>query len=74
MGVKLLETIAIGDTKAMVAQTDKFVVVAFRGTTSRSDIRTDIQARLNVARIAVNGHCVRVHAVRLSASRTMASG
>jgi predicted lipase len=59
--VKLVETIAIGDTEAMVAETDKFVVVAFRGTSSRSDIRTDIQARLNVARVAVDGRSVRVH-------------
>ncbi len=59
--VKLVETIAIGETEAMVAETDKFVVVAFRGTASRSDIRTDIQARLNVARVAVDGRPVRVH-------------
>jgi triacylglycerol lipase len=61
-GVKLLETISIGDTEAMVAETDKFVVVAFRGTSSRAHLKTDIQARLNVARIAVDGRCVRVHA------------
>jgi len=34
--VKLLETISIADTEAMVAETDKFVVVAFRGTSSRA--------------------------------------
>jgi hypothetical protein len=60
--VKLLETIAIGDTEAMVAETDKFVVVAFRGTTSRSDFRTDLQVRINVERVAVEGRPVRVHA------------
>jgi hypothetical protein len=59
--VKLVETVAIGETEAMVAETDKFVVVAFRGTASRSDIRTDLQARLNVARVAVDGRAVRVH-------------
>ncbi|HEY7086299.1 MAG TPA: lipase family protein [Hyphomicrobiaceae bacterium] len=61
-GVKLLETISIADTEAMVAETDKFVVVAFRGTSSRAHLKTDIQARLNVARVAVDGRCVRVHA------------
>jgi predicted lipase len=60
--VKLLETISIGDTEAMVAETDKFVVVAFRGTTSRNDLKTDIQARLSTARVAVTGRSVRVHA------------
>jgi pimeloyl-ACP methyl ester carboxylesterase len=60
--VKLLETISIADTEAMVAETDKFVVVAFRGTSSRAHLKTDIQARLNVARVAVDGRCVRVHA------------
>ena len=60
--VKLLETISIADTEAMVAETDKFVVVAFRGTSSRAQLMTDMQARLNVARVAVDGRCVRVHA------------
>src|SRR5262245_42135886 len=60
--VKLLENIAIADTEAMVAETDKFVVVAFRGTSSRAHLKTDMQARLNVARVAVDGRSVRVHA------------
>jgi pimeloyl-ACP methyl ester carboxylesterase len=60
--VKLLETISIGETEAMVAETDKFVVVAFRGTSSRADFLTDLHSRLNVARVAVNGRSVRVHA------------
>ena len=60
--VKLLETISIADTEAMVAETDKFVVVAFRGTSSRAQLMRDMQARLNVARVAVDGRCVRVHA------------
>lgn len=40
--VKLLETLSAGDTEALVAETDKFVVVAFRGTSSRRDIWTDL--------------------------------
>jgi hypothetical protein len=59
--VKLLETIAIDDTEAMVAETDKFIVVAFRGTTTRTDLRTDVQARLNFERIAIEGRPVKVH-------------
>lgn len=59
--VKLVETIHVGETEAMVADTDKFVAVAFRGTTSRLDVRTDIQARLNVAKVTVGGKPVPVH-------------
>lgn len=59
--VKLVETIAIGGTEAMVAETDKFLVVAFRGTASRGHLLTDLDARLNVARVEVNGRTVRVH-------------
>ena len=44
--VKLLETLAAGGTEALVADTDKFVVVAFRGSASRRDVRTDLQTRL----------------------------
>jgi triacylglycerol lipase len=71
--VKLLETISIADTEAMVAETDKFVVVAFRGTSSRAHLKTDIQARLNVARVAVDGRCVRVHAGFYAAFRKIES-
>ena len=59
--VKLLETLIVGDTEAMVAETDKFVLVAFRGTSSRSDVRTDFRIRLNTQRVAVEGRPVRVH-------------
>ena len=71
--VKLLETISIADTEAMVAETDKFVVVAFRGTSSRAQFMTDMQARLNVARVAVDGRCVRVHAGFYAAFRKIES-
>jgi hypothetical protein len=71
--VKLLETISIADTEAMVAETDKFVVVAFRGTSSRAHLKTDIQARLNVARVAVDGRSVRVHAGFYTAFRKIES-
>ena len=71
--VKLLETISIADTEAMVAETDKFVVVAFRGTSSRAQLMTDMQARLNVARVAVDGRCVRVHAGFYAAFRKIES-
>jgi hypothetical protein len=58
--VKLLETLVADETEALVADTDKFVVVAFRGTTSRRDVRTDLQSRFNVRRTNVAGREVTV--------------
>lgn len=58
--VKLLETLIADETEALVADTDKFVVVAFRGTTSRRDVRTDLQSRFNVKRIQIEGRKVTV--------------
>lgn len=53
--ITLLHTIAVDETEAMVAESEKFVAVAFRGTTSRNDVRTDLQARFNVAKVYVDG-------------------
>lgn len=53
--VQLLETLAHDETEALVAETEKFVVVAFRGTTSRKDFRTDLQSRFNVSRVEIEG-------------------
>jgi triacylglycerol lipase len=58
--VKLLETITARETEALVAETDKFVVVAFRGSTSRRDTRTDLRTRFNVSKIDLEGRVVSV--------------
>ena len=58
--VKLLETLVARETEALVADTDKFVVVAFRGSTSRRDLRTDLQTRFNVSKIDLEGRSVTV--------------
>jgi triacylglycerol lipase len=58
--VKLLETLAAHETEALVADTDKFVVVAFRGTTSRRDQRTDLQTRFTVSRVDIENRSVSV--------------
>ena len=48
-----LETLAFGETEALVAETDKFCVVAFRGTAGRDDVRTDLQVRLNAEKFTL---------------------
>jgi hypothetical protein len=58
--VRLLETLHIDETEALVADTEKFVVVAFRGTTSKVDLRTDLQARFNVKQVEVETRKVRI--------------
>jgi predicted lipase len=58
--VKLLETLAARETEVLVADTDKFVVVAFRGTTSRRDRRTDLQTRFTVSRFDIENRSVAV--------------
>lgn len=58
--VKLLETVIADETEALVANTSKFVVVAFRGTTSREDARTDLQARFNMSDAEVDGRKFKV--------------
>ena len=52
--VKLVETLIADETEALVADTDKFVAVGFRGTTSKRDVRTDLQARFNVAMATID--------------------
>lgn len=59
--VTLLETVIAGETEALLADTDKFVVVAFRGTTSREDARTDLQARFNMSDVEVEGRKFKVN-------------
>jgi hypothetical protein len=58
--VRLLETLSVDETEALVAETEKFVVVAFRGTTSRRDLRTDLQTRFNVSTADVAGRSTSV--------------
>lgn len=58
--VTLLETLAVDETEALVADTSKFIVVAFRGTTSRQDVRTDLQSRFNVSRVEIEGRAANV--------------
>ncbi|RTL63252.1 MAG: lipase family protein [Hyphomicrobiales bacterium] len=53
--VKLLQSIAVDETECIVADTTKFIVVAFRGTTSRQDVRTDLQTKLIVERVEIEG-------------------
>lgn len=58
--VTLLETIVVDDTEAMIADTTKCVVVAFRGTASKGDVRTDVHARLMVNTVEIETRKVRV--------------
>ncbi|MBO0764707.1 MAG: lipase family protein [Hyphomicrobiaceae bacterium] len=53
------ETVSAGGTDAVVAETDKFVVVAFRGTSSRYDVLTDLN--IFVQRVNVGERAVKVH-------------
>ena len=73
--VKLLETLAAGGTEALVADTDKFVVVAFRGSASRRDVRTDLQTRFAVSKTDIEGRAVTVavHSGFYAAFATVAS-
>ena len=54
------ETLSAGGTDAVIVETDKFAVVAFRGTSSRYDILTDLN--IFVRRVKVENRDVRVHA------------
>jgi hypothetical protein len=63
------ETLSAGDTEALVAETDKFAVVAFRGTTSRRDFLTDLNIFTSRANVADRE--VRVHAGFYEAFRTI---
>ena len=59
--VKLVDTIVVDGTEALVAEAEKFVIVAFRGTTDKADQRIDL--RIHTNRVEVEGykHPVRVH-------------
>ncbi len=61
-GLKLVAAIAVEDTEAIVVEARDFLVVAFRGTTSKADRKTDF--RISVNRVLVENHPqhVRVHA------------
>lgn len=54
------ETLSAGGTDAVVVETDKFAVVAFRGTSNRYDLLTDLN--IFVRREKVGNREVRVHA------------
>jgi triacylglycerol lipase len=57
--IKLVEAAAVNDTEVFIAEAANFVVVAFRGTTSKLDRKTD--TTLTVDRIQVVGHPKKVH-------------
>jgi len=61
-GLKLVDAIVVDDTEAIVVEAKDFLVVAFRGTTSKADRKTNF--RIGVARAPVENHPqkVRVHA------------
>lgn len=56
--LKLLKTYAFDDTEAFLAEGPGYLVVAFRGSTSRVDVRTDMT--VNKERVEVAGHDGRV--------------
>ena len=60
-GLRLVAAIAVEDTEAIVVEAPDFLVVAFRGTTSKADRKTDF--RVGVDRVLVENHPkrVRVH-------------
>ena len=53
-GLKLIDAIAVDDTEAIVVEAKDFIVVAFRGTTSKADRKTDF--RISVGRAEVENH------------------
>jgi hypothetical protein len=61
-GLKLIDAIAVDDTECIVVEARDFLAVAFRGTTSKADRKTDF--RISVGRALVENHPqhVRVHA------------
>lgn len=61
-GLKLVDAIAVEDSEAIVVEAKDFLVVAFRGTTSKADRKTDF--RVSIGRVQVDNHPqhVRVHA------------
>lgn len=61
-GLKLVDAIAVDDTECIVVEAKDFLVVAFRGTTSKADRKTDF--RISIGRAEVDNHPqhVRVHA------------
>ena len=58
--VKLVETLSVEETEVLVADTDKCVIVAFRGTSSKQDMRTDLQTRFNVQKSEIGGSSVSI--------------
>ncbi len=59
--VKLVDTIIVDGTEALVAEAEKFIVVAFRGTTDRTDARTDFRIHTNKVEVEGYKSPVRVH-------------
>lgn len=60
-GLRLVAAIAVEDTEVILVEAPDFLVVAFRGTTSKADRKTDF--RVSVGRVLVENHPqhVRVH-------------
>ncbi|MBI1250982.1 MAG: DUF2974 domain-containing protein [Alphaproteobacteria bacterium] len=58
-GLKLLHCVARDDNEAFIAEADHFVAVAFRGTTSKADRKTDF--RITVQKCEIDGHPGDVH-------------
>lgn len=58
--VHLLETLSLQETEVLVVDTKKCVIAAFRGTTSKHDFRTDLQARFNVAKVEIENKKIKV--------------
>lgn len=58
-GFTLKETFAEQDTEAFVAECDHFVVLAFRGTTSPNDRKTDMRFSQNMTQVP--GHKLKVN-------------
>jgi len=58
--LKRVQHLNVDETDVLVVEAEPFIVVAFRGTTSRDDFRTDLHARFNVAKSKVAGREIAV--------------
>lgn len=61
-GLKLVEAIKEGDTEVIVVEAKDFLAVAFRGTTSKADRKTDFRISVGRAEVANHAEHVGVHA------------
>lgn len=58
--LKMLHILNVDETDLMIADAGTFMVVAFRGSTSRQDFRTDLQSRFNVSQVNIDDRKVSV--------------